>query len=543
MKRKLVMFLIVLMLFTFAAACQKSDDTNETKGSNKTDGDISEVELEALEVHPSDKEIGITFSTEPNSWQQLTMAIQSTNAALQTDVLYDTLINYDSTTGELAPNLATSWEWVDDLILRLKLREDVTSINGDPFTANDVVYTVKTGCAEATLGTYYSAILDPEKTKAVDDYTVDIAVVDKYPFLALDLTHNAYQISVEASVEAAGGLEATKTNPICGTGAYKLVEHLSAQHAKFERREDYWGAMPYYKTVVTYFVSDANTRGMGLEAGDYDIVTKPASSLCESLGTDPRFTVRYVPTEAVIIMPINTSREPMNIKEVRQAIALAINYPAILQVTVGEHGEICDSPYSSHHEGYFPVDTTKPCYLGAYDPDAAKEKLVEAGYPDGFDFSITYRSNDSNWVKSAEIVQNNLTEIGINCALNQVESGVFYTASESGDHDSLIWTNSNPNPRRMIQIVDDRYTQCNTEAGWINQDYMDLFDLAITELDDAKRDDYFKQINDILRDEVPLIPLVFAYNATIMISEIVNFTTDSYGNLKLQALYEADYLG
>ena len=541
MKRYLALILALLMIFALFAACGKKAD-KDAAGSSGDKEDTSETALTKDDVNPSDKQLRVTFSQEPNSWQQLAMSVASTNAALQTDTLYDTLINYDSTTGELIPNLATEWHWENDKTLRLKLREDVTSINGDPFTADDVVFCVKTGCADANLSSYYSSILDPDNTKTVDKYTVDIATKNVYPFLPLDLTHNAYQMSVEASVTAAGGLEATKTNPICATGPYKLVEHQSGQYAKFERRDDYWGVPPYYKTVYTYFVSDPETRGLGLESGDYDVVTKPSSSLCQNLGSKPGFQVRYVKTEACVLMPINTDREPMNVKEVRQAMAMAINYPAILQVTVGEHGEVMDSPYSSQHQGYHPIDTSKPCYLGKYDPEGAKKKLTEAGYPDGFNFSISYRTTDSNWVKSAEIVRNNLQDIGIKTELIQVEGAAFYTISESGDFDSVIWTNSNPNPRRMIQVIDSRYTQCNCGSGWNNDDYRALFDKAITEVDDAKRDDYFKQINDILRDECPILPLVFAYNATIMIDSIANFTTDSYGNVRITTLYESDYL-
>ncbi len=535
MKRSLALLLAVLMLFAIFAGCGKKD-------GNKTGAKGADTAASG-EVNASDKELRVAFEVQPISWQQLTMQVQSANVALQIDALYDRLVGYEASTGEIVPNLATEWKWVDDTVLEMKLRDDVTSINGDKFTANDVVYTIRTGANETTLDTYYKNLFDVDRCKAVDDYTVDIAVKTPYPFLVLDLAHTAYQMSVEASVEAAGGIQATRENPICGTGAYKMTEWVDGQYAKFERREDYWGKMPYYKTVYAYFVNDANTRAMGLEAGDYDIVQKPSSSACESLGALDAYQVRYNTNEQMVIMTLNTDRAPLNVKEVRQAMGLAIHYDAILDIACAGHGETVDSPYSHYNQAYTPADSSKPNYLGNTDVDKAKQLLKDAGYADGFNFEISYRSTDSVWQKSAEIVQNNLNEIGINCVLNPVESGVFYDISDTKNFDALIWTSNNPNPKRMLMNLDPKYPQCQAMNGWLQPGYTDLFDEAIIELDDAKRLELFGQINDLLRDEVCIIPLVHVYNSTLMIADIVNYGIDTYGNFNIESVYEADYLG
>lgn len=281
---------------------------------------------------------------------------------------------------------------------------------------------------------------------------------------------------------------------------------------------------------------------MGLEAGDYDFVYKPSSSLCDNLSGDSKYKVWYTTNEQVVILPMNTDREPFNVKEVRQAVALAINYDAILQIACGGHGVVTDSPWSPSNSAYSPVDESKPNYLGRYDPEEAKKLLTEAGYADGFEFTLTYRTNDSVWVKSAEIIANNLQAVNIKVELEQIDSASFYPRSESGDFDSLLWSQQNPNPRRMIQIIDERYTQCNTEGGWLQPGYQELFDKAIYELDDELRNEYFAEVTDLVRDEVPLIPLVQVYTAVITRSEVVNYTIDSYGNPKIETMYEADYL-
>ncbi len=92
------------------------------------------------------------------------------------------LLGWDSNTLSVTPQIATEWKWIDELTLELKLREDVTSIAGDPFTAHDVVYTFNLNNETPALAAYYN-IFDYEKTVAVNDYTVQIALLQPYPEL------------------------------------------------------------------------------------------------------------------------------------------------------------------------------------------------------------------------------------------------------------------------------------------------------------------------------------------------------------------------
>ncbi len=556
MKRKLSLLLVVLMIFALFAGCGQSDedenDKNITPSGTTDTGPVStgttgntEADLEKMSTHPSDTAVLRYAGTDyPECWQQLTMGFSSRNNALVQGLLFDTLIGYDSNNNELVPSLATSWEWVDDYTLRLFLRDDATSVNGDKFTAKDVVYTITTGCTGGTskLDSYYKNLFDLTKTKAVDDYTVDIGVLEKYPFLPLDLSHKAYMISVEASVDAAGGLEATKTNPICGTGPYKMISYLEGQVAKFERRADYWGVMPYYAQVEYYFVPDANTRALGLEAGDYDVVASPSTSTAEALASNDKYSVQYIKTESVIIFCINSDREPLNIKEIRQAMALAINYDALIQITTNGNAEKCDSIFTKLSEAYSePADGAN--YMGTTDVNAAKAKLVEAGYPDGFAIDCHFRTTDAKWISSVEVLTNNFAQIGITLKPVQCETAVFYNDSESGNFDTLIFTNANPNPKRMIQNIDPRYSQHNCGTLWIPEGTQALLDKIFSTLDDTERQEYWIEFNSIVRENVPLIPLETPYTTILMSAKIVNVTTDTFGNPEFESFYEADYLG
>lgn len=561
MKRIFALILVLVMVFSLFVGCgKKSTKTDEPSGNSSSNGSssssnnksegptgtsgLTEAEVAEREVFPSeDAVLRIAGAQEQESWQQLQMGFASKNVSVGMGLLYDTLIGWDSNTGTLVPSIATSWEWVDDLTLRLKLRDDVTSINGDPFTASDLLWGMKQTQSVVKLDTYYKSIFDFENSKVVDDYTFDLAVKNPYPFLTIDLAHKAYLVNVEASAEAAGGIEATKDNPISGTGPYKLVDYVVGQYAFFERREDYWGQKPYYQRVEYYYVPDATTRAMGLEAGDYDFVEKVSYASAERFEGDPNYTVIYTKDDSNILLCINSDREPLNIKEVRQALALSINYDALIQVAAYGHAVGIDGLLTPMNSHYTAPDPNKPQYIGNYDPEAAKAKLVEAGYPDGFEIDVHYRTSDSKWVDTVQILINNFADVGITLIPVQCETAVYYTDSTTGNFDTLIYTSNNPNPRRICNNIDPRTSQQTSGSKWLPEGTLDLIDRAVIEIDDAKRLELFAELNDVVRENVPLISLFAPQTPWVMDGEIKNYMTDSFGNPEVESIYPDKYLG
>ena len=567
MKRLFAVMLLAVMVLSLFVGCGKkaAEETkpastgNAGSGASSTPSSVvsgtkadaatgtsglTEAQVAELEVHPSDDAVlRIAGAQEQESWQQLQMGFASKNVSVGMGLLYDTLIGWDSNTSSLTPSIATSWEWVNDTTLRLHLRDDVNSINGDPFTASDLLWGIKQTLDVVKLDTYYKNIFDVDKCKVVDDYTFDLAVQKPYPFLTIDLAHKAYLVNVEKSAEAAGGIEATKDNPISGTGPYKLVDYKPGQYAFFERRDNYWGQMPYYKRVEYYYVPDATTRAMGLEAGDYDFVEKVSNASAERLEGDPNYTVIYTKDDSNILLCINSDHEPLNIKEVRQALALSINYQALIQVAAYGHAVGIDGLVTPMNEYYTEPDPSKPQYIGNYDVAAAKQKLIDAGYPDGFTIDIHYRTSDSKWVDTVNILIKNFADIGVTLVPVQCETAVYYTDSTTGNFDTLVYTSNNPNPRRICNNIDPRTSQQTSGSQWIPDGTLDLIDRAVVEIDEAKRHEMFTELNNIVREYVPLISLFAPQTPWIMIGEIKNYMTDSFGNPEIESIYPDSYLG
>ncbi len=547
MKKTLALVLALLMVFTLFAACgKKSDGTVKptdtgivTEPGTTTEGPF----------YPSDDAtLILAFNAEPAGMTQPGHSYASTMNPSY--IFGETLIYWDSDINDIVPKLATSWEWVDDLTLRLTLRDDVTSINGDPFTASDVVYTFNLNNKTPALAAYYS-LFDYENTKVVDDYTVDIALKKAYPFLINDLAHNAYIMCVEASVEAIG-FDKTIDDPSAQTGPYKLTKWETGQCVYAERRDDYWGQLPYYKNIEIWTVTDGTTRAMGVEAGDYNLAFNPAvSAVLNAEGSDVLKAWQTPAPGRYANFVFNSDREPLNVKEVRQAMALAINYDAVLQIAYGGAGELADtscfSPYNqmAYTEASAGIEN---CML-ATDVEAAKAKLAAAGYADGFTINCVYRPNDPQTDSSATLLQNQLGAIGITLELRPMENAAFFTEVRSGNWDTHLSVAGNPNPKRAMSQFDPRidHNAASGSAGqnWYpDNDYLTaLVDKCLFTVDDTARMAAFTEFNDICREYAPAVILYCPYASNLTSSDIYHLGLDTMGTVNFLTLYPAEYVG
>lgn len=454
------------------------------------------------------------------------------------------LFNKDTETGKHVAGINTvgkSWEWIDDTHMRIVIRDNVTSINGDPFTASDLIYSFTWAMSVSGVSGNFKTF-DPENSKVVSDTEAIIAFTDPTPFFEIQL--GTMHLWVEKSVEAAGGKEACGQNPICGVGPYKLVEWNPGVSIIFERRDDFWGTDPYYKRIEMYISTDATARAMGLESGDFDIILDPSLVNVADAEDDDNISVYYNQGNTVMELLFNSTNEKFT-KEVRQAIALAINYDAILQVAGKGYGTLCDSIFSPADPYYVGADENSELYW-KYDPEAAKAKLVEAGYPDGFSFSITYKSGDTSLASTCEILKNNLSQVGIEVELLQFEAATWSDNVSKGDFEVYLCSSSNATPTRVFTLIDPRMTYATASGGcgsaWAPDGFGELLDRTAATVDSEKQFELLKDVQDIVREYVPLIPLYSPLTGNIASSKIQHIALGGT-SVDLKWCYEADYLG
>ena len=578
MKKTLALFLALLMIFALFAGCGKKEEAKQsesaavsgdsnTPSSSKpasagTDASLqinqigtttedtkwgtSGADVSAAQVHPSDTaKIKFTFNEEPLG---MTMAGAAYSKAYnQTHIFADCLVKWDSNTNDIAPNVAKSWEWIDDLTLRMYLEENVKSHAGDPLTASDVLFSFKTTAA-ITANSQYFVMFDFDKCKAVDDYTIDLCLKEPYPYLIQDLSnYGAYSLIVEKTYKAIGEADGAKEDPSAMTGPYKLVKWDHGICVYAERNEDYWGILPYYKYVEEHTVADANTRSMGVEAGDYDVDAQANANAVLAAADNPKvkgWSLNSV--GAYTSFGINSDSEPLNVKECRQAISLSIDREALKKIAISGLGTITDSVYGTLHPAYQPW-SGKGENNYRFDLEAAKQKLIEAGYPDGFTITCKYRSS-SGVNTAAEMVQNMLGQSGITLELMLQESAAWYADMRSGNWDTNLVTGGNPNPKRMMSGVNPLSTHNEVTgsagANWDETGKVpDLINKCLTTVNETERAKYLAEFQDICREYVPLV-VIYCRCTTVLANPKIEFVgLDIMGSLEYKSPYEADYLG
>ncbi len=342
---------------------------------------------------------------------------------------WDCLIYRDPDTFQMKPLLATSWRYVDPTTIEFSLRHDVTFHNGDPFSADDVVYTVNTilNDKQVAVPSNFSFIAGADK---VDDYTVRIRLKRVFP-AALEYVSMVLPIWPKAYREKVGA-DAYARAPI-GAGPYRITKVDGTTEIDMERYEGYYKGSakgrPAIGKFVIHEVSDATTELNELLGGRTDWIWNFISDNFDNINRVP--TLQALRAESMRVIYLNMDAagrtgagNPLTKKLVRQAIAMAIDRKAMATNLMQGGSRVPDAPCFPTQFG---CDAAAAVHYD-YDPAKAKALLTEAGYPNGFDTDI----NSSQLPQFGGAIQNYLKAIGINAHLSQLQSGAAVQRSLDG---------------------------------------------------------------------------------------------------------------
>ena len=553
--KKIIALILALVMVAALAACgsqpaapaqeQKPAEAApaaepKTEEEQKADAVAESSVLQAGDAAytPSDETLYIANKANPNGLFHLDVSAISANNAHMV-AIYDCLVDYDYVTNTVSPALAESWEQIDDTHVRFKIKEGVVSHAGDPFTANDVLYTVTVGQEGGKLSNYYG-MFNLAECKVEDDYTVVLATNNPDPFFMYTLANTPLSMVCQASVENNGGFEGQILAPNAGTGPYKFVEWVADDHIKLTRNENYWGETPYFKDVEIRIITDADARVMNLESGTVDIALDPAAGMIESLKSNPEVSVVNLPTSNITTIYLNTTKAPFDDINARRAVALGLNYEANLALAVGGLGTLTDS--------YLPVNSTM--YVSPegsnirYDLEAAKAALAASAYPDGFEFTLSFKEEPTN-KKFAEMAQAQLAELGIKVTVEPVASADFDTRLCAGDFDAEISNASNPDPAVQTKYFDGRNDFNYQRGGCYYQnspsydELIALIDEAKVTIDEAARKEIYAKIQTILADEVPGIPVYSPNKTCATDADLLGMTLTEFCDVDWSKCYRA----
>ena len=447
-----------------------------------------------------------------------------TNGATAAELLYDSLIFYNSITKEYEPKLATSWETIDDCTIRYHLRDDVYASDGSKLTAEDVLFTFQMGLLDDYTHTVYSNY-DVDNFVIHDDFTIDIVTVKPYCLAFTLLASAEFYIQSKSVCEANGGEQAMYKNPVNGTGPYKLVEWKAGERIVLERKDDYWGELPYYKTIEMYVISDSSARTLALQSGDVDAMQDLPAPMASQVEADEHCEVLSVPSESCLFLGLNYSKEVFQNKLVRQAIAHAINKDAIVQIFASGFGTTVDILTPDAHT--FNVDVGDDYKIG-FDLDLAKQLMAQAGYENGFTVNLLV---PAMYTKAAEVVQNNLEKIGITVELDVREISTWVAGTIEGSYDTVMGVYFPGNPDQLFYNLDNRIgTGAKNYCNFGTDEYHALLDTVYQTADMSKSADARAELIKIFSEECPGVALSSSNSLFGVKAGLTGFYTTTKGN-------------
>ena len=422
--------------------------------------------------------------------------------------------------GEMIPAVAEKYTLSEDgTTYTFTLREGVKFHNGQTVTAEDVVYSINRCAAvpegqEKPLVAAFSAV---KSVEALDEKTVAVTIAQR------DLEFISYMTAAIIPAD----YENQDTAPV-GTGPFKFVSRTPQQDFVMERFEDYWGAPAWLDKVTYKICENADALVMNLNGGSIDLCAHLTSAQASQLNQS--FQVLEGTMNLVQAIYLNNQAKPFDNQLVRQALCYAIDRQGIMDMVADGHGTAVGSSIYPAFTKYF-----LPELVDKYPHDVAKAKelLAQAGYPDGFDMTISVPNNYQPHMDTAEVVAEQLREAGINVTIQPVEWSTWLDTIYNGRQFQATVVGedaANMTARAMLERFTSDYGK--NFINYNNPAYDALFQQAINAQDEATQTDLYKQMETMLADTA----------ANVYIQDLCDLVAmrQDLGGLKFYPIYVLD---
>lgn len=311
-----------------------------------------------------------------------------------------------------------------------------------------------------------------------------------------------------------------ENKPYIGTGPFIFEEYKTSDRAVLVKNKDYFRGEPKLDKVVYKIMSDPTAIEVALTKGEIHVARIANDNLrVEKLKQNKDLVVEFVGPLTSSGVFLNTSKPPLNDIRVRQAIALSVDAKLYVENFVGDIGSVMKGPVMSDVYGFADVGQY------AYDPEKAKQLLKEAGYENGLKLPKQFISTAPDRLDKMMYVQGQLSKVGIEMPLEQVENSV-YQANIRKDMNGLVMITYNKLPHVNSILTNFFYgpSTVGTPTGTLNFTHYnksdDLIDKARFEPDVDKAMQMFKEIQEQIQNEYVYVPLVEQKSLTVRRKEV-----------------------
>ncbi len=441
--------------------------------------------------------------------------------------VYERLVKLSADGKSVEPELATKWTVAPDgKSAEFTLRDGVTFWDGKPLTADDVVFSLTRAIDQTgSWGFLFSPV---KSVEAVDAKTVKLTMSEPFAPLLPALSTFAASIYEKAAFTAAG--DAAGEKPM-GTGAYKLDAWNKGQDVVLSANPSYWQkGKPTIGKIIFRVVGDDNARLLQLAAGDVQIATDvPASQVDQVTASGSKIVT--IPGSAVGFVTINEKQKPFDEAAVRCAMAWAVDRESIARSVY--FGRALPAKSILPSSTFFYDADTSPV---GFDLAKAKELLASSSVPKGFTFTATVPSGDTTKLSIAQIWAASLAEIGITMNIEQIEATTAQELYNTENYTMRIsgWTNDTPDPDELMGVALDYQPQNGLHSSYHNDAARDLVTAGRAELDQAKRQKIYSQLQEIVNKDCPFIYTVEEDRIFATSPAVTGFAPNSQGKYSFE---------
>jgi peptide/nickel transport system substrate-binding protein len=470
--------------------------------------------------------------------------------------VYEGLVTYDWDLNP-QPNLAKSWEIAPDgKTITFKLQDGVTFHNGKPFTSADVQYSFmeilkKYHPTAPVILSEVTAIDTPDPLTAV------LHLANPAPYIMKALAGRDLPIMCRSVFEGTDVLNNPTANKPIGTGPFKFGQWERGEYIRLDRNDKYWKpGLPYLARVVARFIPDAATRSAAMETGEAHFAGYSAVNYADlgRMKSNPilgQTTKGYEMTPALSVLELNGKHPHLDKKEVRQAIAYAIDRNFIVENVMYGYGQPATGPLSRLFKtaGLYTDDLRKfdvPDRL-----DIANKLLDGAGAPRGeggvrFGLHLEINSFGEQWLRQGEYLKQALGQVGIEVTLRSEDTATWlrrvYTDYDYDINEPFLSQGVDPviglNKQYLASQIRKGVTFVN-DSFYANPEVDSLLAAGMREQDPTKRGDIYKKVQQILAEDCPLIWLVDVQYVSLFNKRLHDHTT---GPLGTQQAFERAWL-
>jgi dipeptide transport system substrate-binding protein len=468
------------------------------------------------------------------------------------ETVFNRLTQFERGGTTVEPGLAERWDISEDgLAYTFTLRQGVQFHSTEyfkptrTFNADDVLFTFQRmldknhpfRTAYATEFPYFTDMgMDGNiaSLEKLGDYQVrfTLASVDAAFVQNLAMSFASIHSAEYADQLLKAGRAADINQKPIGTGPFVFSRYQKDAQIRFKGNPDYWKPEDVKLDNLIFSINtDSSVRYQKLKAGECHITLNPRPADLDAMKRDPKLRILEQPGYNLGYIAYNVTHPPLDRLEVRQALDMAVNKPAIIKAVYQSAGQLAVNAMPPSQWSYDESIQDTP-----FDPEKAKILLKTAGIAEGTTFTLwampVQRPYNPNARLMAEMLQADWAEIGIKTNIVSYEWGEYLKRAKAGEHDIMLigWTGDNGDPDNWLgTLYGCDAVNGNNFSKWCDPAYDTLIKDGKRITDQAQRSELYRQAQQVLKGQVPITPIAHSTVNQPMRVEVKDFKVSPFG--------------